>query len=295
METPQVHSPAHSAVEGIPPTPLTIEGSAVLHQMFRFRWPAWRATPESARRQVATEATALFQEMERQGENGSALYSMLGHKGDLMILHFRRDFVSLKQAELAVSHLALSDYLEPATSYLSVVELGLYDSSLKLYTSLVERGITPGTESWNREIQQALAHHRKAMVPRLYPTVPGARYICFYPMNRKRDASGNWYRLPMAERRDLMREHGEIGRKYAGEVKQIVTGSIGFDDWEWGVDLFSDNPIAFKSLIYEMRFDEASALYAEFGPFYVGVRLPAERLGDLLEGRLNSEGESLDG
>jgi chlorite dismutase len=105
-------------------------------------------------------------------------------------------------------------------------------------------------------------------------------------MNRKRDASANWYRLAMAKRRDLMREHGETGRKYAGLVKQIVSGSIGFDDWEWGVDLFADDPVVFKKLIYEMRFDEASALYALFGPFYVGIRLPVRDLGTWLSSAL---------
>ena len=263
-----------------PAVPLTLEGSAVLHQMFRFRWDAWRSAPEDQRRQAVSEATSAFEEM----EGSSALYSMLGHKGDLLFLHLRRGFEELQQAQLRLARLPFSDYLEPTTSYLSVVELGLYDSTLRLYASLAERGIATGSEEWEREIQETLERQRAAMAPRLYPDIPAGRHICFYPMNRKRDASANWYRLAMAKRRDLMREHGETGRKYAGLVKQIVSGSIGFDEWEWGVDLFADDPVVFKKLIYEMRFDEATALYAEFGPFYVGVRLPAGRLETFLSG-----------
>jgi chlorite dismutase len=120
------------------------------------------------------------------------------------------------------------------------------------------------------------------MAPRLWPEIPSSKYICFYPMDRRRGESVNWYREPMASRQRLMHEHGMVGRRYAGEVRQIVTGSIGFDDWEWGVDLFADDPLVFKKLIYEMRFDEVSAVYALFGPFYVGVRLPAGGLAEAL-------------
>jgi peroxiredoxin len=273
-----------AAIESLPAVPLTLEGSAVLHQMFRFRWDAWRSAPEDLRRQAVSEATGALQETEGRADGASALYSLLGHKGDLLFLHFRPSFEELLQAELRLARLPFADFLEPTTSYLSVVELGLYDSTLRLYTSLAERRIAPGSEEWESEIQDTLERQRAAMAPRLYPAIPPGRHLCFYPMNRKRDASANWYRLAMAKRRDLMREHGETGRKYAGLVKQIVSGSIGFDDWEWGVDLFADDPLVFKKLIYEMRFDEATALYAEFGPFYVGVRLPAGRLGSFLSG-----------
>jgi chlorite dismutase len=269
-------------IAGIPAMPLTIEGSSVLHQMFRLRGPAWKSASPALREEALSEAAAALGQMEAREEFQSAFYSLLGHKGDFLFIHLRRSFQELNQTEWELAGLKLAEYLEPTTSYLSVVELGLYDSSLRLFTSLTQRGIAPASEEWEKEVEEALAQHRKAMAPRLYPAIPESRYVCFYPMDRKRDASANWYRVGMGERRNLMREHGEIGRKYAGVVKQIVTGSIGFDDWEWGVDLFSDDPLAFKRLIYEMRFDEASALYAEFGPFYLGIRLRANELGTLL-------------
>jgi chlorite dismutase len=124
------------------------------------------------------------------------------------------------------------------------------------------------------------------MKPRLFPSMPPNRYICFYPMDRRRGEDKNWYMLPMEERQRQMNDHGMVGRRYAGEVKQIITGSIGFDDWEWGVDLFADDPLVFKKLIYEMRFDHVSAVYALFGSFYIGLRCPGNRLYDLLEGNL---------
>ena len=107
-------------------------------------------------------------------------------------------------------------------------------------------------------------------------------------MNRLRGEDKNWYTLTMEERQRQMNEHGMVGRRYAGEVKQIISGSIGFDDWEWGVDLFADDPLVFKKLIYEMRFDQVSAVYALFGTFFVGLRCPADRLHQLLEGKLPS-------
>lgn len=261
--------------ENLPPVPLTLEGASVLHQMFRLRWPEWRALAADRRAEAIAEASAALAKMETAG---SALFSLLGHKGDLMIVHFRPDFESLGQVERDVARLRLSDYLEQTTSYLSVVELGLYDSTMKVYSALAEKGIAPHSAEWNAEIEETLARQRTAMRPRLYPEMPAHKFICFYPMDRRRGEQKNWYQLPMAERQRQMQEHGEVGRRYAGTVKQIITGSIGFDDWEWGVDLFAEDPLVFKRLIYEMRFDEVSAVYALFGSFYVGLRV---KNGDL--------------
>ena len=264
--------------------PMTIEGASVLHNMARFCWTAWRALPESERKSIVDEAAAALLPAEEAGK--SALYSVIGHKADFMLLHFRDSFDELKAAELRSHSLRLHAFLEPTSSYLSVVELGLYDSSVKLYRSLAERGVEPHSPEWQREIEESMERQREAMHTRLYPKIPAARYLCFYPMDRKRGEDKNWYRLPIEERQRQMQEHGEVGRRYAGKVQQVITGSIGFDDWEWGVDLFADDPLIFKKLIYEMRFDEVSAVYAAFGTFYIGVRCPLAKLGELLSGKL---------
>ncbi len=270
----------------LPAVPLTVEGYATLHQMMRFRWSAWRSTPENDRREIANEAAQSLAAMESKTDGQSALFSLLGHKGDLMLVHFRDSFDQLNQVELDLARLRLNDFLEPATSYLSVIELGLYESSLKTYKALADSGVEPHSEEWKKSIQETIVRQEEAMKPRLFPSMPPNRYICFYPMDRLRGEDKNWYTLPMEERQRQMNEHGMVGRRYAGEVKQIITGSIGFDDWEWGVDLFADDPLVFKKLIYEMRFDHVSAVYALFGSFYIGLRCPANRLHDLLEGNL---------
>jgi peroxiredoxin len=270
----------------MPAVPLTIEGYSVLHQMFRFRWAAWRPLRPAHKAEIAGEAADVLNQWERSSSGQSALFSLLGHKGDLMFVHFRQSFDELNRAEMQLANLRLSDYLEPATSYLSVIELGLYESSLKTYHELTERGVEPHSDEWKRAINETVARQREAMHPRLFPEIPKARYVSFYPMDRRRGEDKNWYTLPIEERARQMNEHGLVGRRYAGEVKQIITGSIGFDDWEWGVDLFADDPLVFKKLIYEMRFDEVSAVYAQFGHFYVGVRCSWCSLGRLLNGEV---------
>ena len=286
MTTPHVSDVRAEIAAEIPAVPLTVEGYSVLHQMMRFRWSAWRALAPNERSTIAQEAAVVLGEMERTSNGQSALYSLIGHKGDLMLVHFRKSFADLNQAELKLASLRLSDYLEPTSSYLSIIELGLYDSTLKIYKELTAQGIQPHSDQWKAEIECKLNRHREAMHPRLFPEIPPNRYLCFYPMDRRRGEDKNWYTLPIEERARQMNEHGLVGRRYAGEVKQIITGSIGFDDWEWGVDLFADDPLVFKKLIYEMRFDQVSAEYALFGQFYVGVRCPAAELGKLLSGEL---------
>jgi hydrogen peroxide-dependent heme synthase len=273
------HSARGAAQTSAPPeVPLTIEGASVLHQMMRFRWPQWRAASSQTRADLTAEAATILGSRADTG-----IYSLLGHKGDLMLVHFRKSFEELHDAQQAIARLRIGDYLESTGSYLSVVELGLYESTSKTYADLAAKGIEPHSEEWNREIAIVLERSRQAMAPRLWPEIPPAKYLCFYPMDRRRGESENWYREPFAERQRMMHEHGMIGRRYAGEVRQVITGSIGFDDWEWGVDLFADDPLVFKKLIYEMRFDQVSAVYALFGTFYVGLRVPAAEIGRVFQ------------
>jgi len=275
--------PGTAAESALPPVPLTVEGASVLHQMMRFRRPAWRALPSEARREIRAEASVALEAMEKPAEGRqSAVFSLLGHKGDLMFVHFRRSFEELNQAELELARLRLGDYLEPATSYLSIIELGLYESTSKIYSGLAAKGVQPNSDEWKKEIEEALQRQRQAMAPRLWPEIPPAKYLCFYPMDRRRGESVNWYTEPLSDRQRMTHDHGVVGRRYSGEVRQIITGSIGFDDWEWGVDLFAEDPLVFKKLIYEMRFDYVSAVYALFGSFFVGLRVPAARLGEIL-------------
>ena len=274
----------------LPSVPLTLEGSSVLHQMFHFDWRAWKAFSAEEQQTIADEAAKLLAQWEQGATQGhpsqSAAFSQLGHRGDLLLVHFRDSFADLNRIELELAQTRLSDYLKISHSYLSIVELGLYESSAKTYAALAENGIQPGTPEWDAGIREVVGRQSAAMAQRLYPAIPATEYLCFYPMDRKRGENVNWYTVPMADRQQMMHEHGKIGRRYADSVRQIITGSIGFDDWEWGVDLFADDPLVFKKLIYEMRFDRVSAVYALFGEFFLGVRLPSANLGSWLRGQL---------
>jgi chlorite dismutase len=267
-----------------PRVPETLEGWSVLHQMFRVRWPEWRVQPEDERRRAATEAAGALAAMRRGDGGTTALVTLLGHKGDLMLVHLRRSFEELQAAQLAVHRLSLAAFLEPTTSFVSVVELGMYEMTAQIHRRLGERGLKTGSPEFEAAFDAEMEEQRKRVLGRLFVEVPGRRHVCFYPMNKRRGEQRNWYAEPVESRARMMLEHGRIGRHYAGAVTQVISGAIGFDDWEWGVDLFADDPMVFKKLIYEMRFDEASAWYAEFGPFYVGLQFSPSELPAYLEG-----------
>jgi chlorite dismutase len=264
-----------------PAVPETLEGWSVLHQMFRLRWPSLRQLSEAARCELARGARSALDAT----DGATAAVQLLGHKGDLMFVHFRRTFEDLSAAELALAQTAFADVLEPTTSYVSIVELGMYDMTAKIHQQLQSRGLEPDSGAYDTAFDRELETQKARVSSRLFPDMPRRRHACFYPMNKRRGEQKNWYLEPFEARAEMMREHGSIGRGYSGAVTQIISGSIGFDDWEWGVDLFADDPLVFKKLIYEMRFDRASADYAEFGPFYVGLQFSPGQLGELLAGR----------
>ena len=175
-------------------------------------------------------------------------FAVLGHKADVGVMAVGPDLWRLRrlQADLDAAGLVVVD------SYVSLTEVSEYAQGVP-----VER-----------------------LEPRLHPRLPpdGKRVLCFYPMSKRRDVAGNWYMLPYEERRDLMESHGRKGREFAGRVVQLVTGSTGLDDWEWAVTLFAADPADLKQCVYEMRFDPASAVYAEFGPFVTGLVGPVEQV-----------------
>ena len=265
-----------------PLVPETLDGWSLLHLMCRVQWDRVRAMSDAARTDVAAEAAQALSVPADEGH--TAWVQLLGHKGDLMITGFRRGFDDLAKMQLALAHTDLHDVLEITASYVSVVELGLYDMTGKLHEQLGAKH-EPGSDAFEQAFDAEMATQRQRVMGRLFTEVPARRYVCFYPMDKKRDGQDNWYTEAFARRAAMMREHGMIGRHYAGRVTQIISGSIGFDDWEWGVDLYADDPLVFKKLIYEMRFDEASARFAAFGPVYIGLQFSPARLGELLHGR----------
>lgn len=242
---------------------LTLEGWYALHDFRSIDWNSWKRADEEERRLALEELRQLLGEWEGLGEKRSgstAVYTIVGQKADLVFMHLRETLEELNDLENEFNKTRFAQYTFPVYSYVSIVELSNYNS---------DPGVDP---MQNPEI-----------VARLKPVLPKAAHICFYPMNKRREGNDNWYMLDMDTRKSLMRSHGMIGRKYAGKVKQIITGSVGFDDWEWGVTLFAEDALEFKKLVYEMRFDEVSARYGDFGSFYVGNLLTGEVLARMLQ------------
>ena len=263
-----------------PFVPETLEGWSLLHLMYRVDWPHVRAMSAADQERMADETVRALSVADA---GATAFVQMLGHKSDLMVIVFRRDFEELARAQLALSRTELHERLEPTASYVSVVELGMYEMTAKIHEQL-RRNLKAGSDEFERAFDQEMDTQRQRVTNRLFIDLPQRRYVCFYPMNKRRGEALNWYSEPFERRASMMREHGMIGRHYAGHVTQIISGSIGYDDWEWGVDLFADDPLVFKKLIYEMRFDEASAKFAEFGPFYTGLQFAPPQLAAYLGG-----------
>ncbi|HZG84639.1 hydrogen peroxide-dependent heme synthase [Paenibacillus sp.] len=240
----------------------TLEGWYALHDFRHIDWTAWKALTPQERRQAEEDLRAYVADCAAADDNktGSfAFYSIVGQKADFVFVHLRETLEELNELETRFNKTTFGDVTIPAHSYVSIVELSNYMAK-------------PGTDPMeNPEI-----------AARLKPSMPKAKHICFYPMNKRRSGGDNWYMLSMDERREMMRSHGLIGRSYAGKVKQIITGSVGFDDWEWGVTLFADDALQFKKLVYEMRFDEVSARFGEFGDFFVGNLTDTEKFLNMI-------------
>jgi len=269
-----------------PLVPESLDSWHILHRMFGFKRRVFDALPAGRRDEITREALAFLEPLAADPDGDVSAAQMLGHKVDLMLTHYARTFDALGEAQMGFDKLALADFLTPTTSYVSILELGLYEASARFHETLRERGLKPHSQDWTDAFDALLAeeaaHPRSA--GRLWAKVPARRYVCFYPMNKKRGETVNWYSLPYQERARLMLEHGKVGRSFHGLVTQVISGSIGYDGWEWGVDLYADDPLVFKKLVYEMRFDEASALYAEFGEFYTGMQFSIAELPAFLRG-----------
>lgn len=271
--------------------PLVLDGWFVLHQFFRLDPASFAESGAPDATELAAEANALagiLTMWDDLGDRGwSGLYRIVGGGTDYMIVHFRDSLMALGEAERDLARTPFLRHFEPTGDYVSVVELGLYGLTDTLLREAAAAGIAPGSEEWQAVVEKHLAEEREKryVQARLRPTQPEEMpYVCFYPMDKRRNVGQNWYMLPLAERASLMVEHGNTGRRYAGRISQIISGSVGMDDWEWAVTLFALDPLDLKALVTEMRYDEVSAIYAEFGSFWIGYRVPAERIARELVG-----------
>lgn len=241
----------------------TLDGWYTLHDFRTIDWSSWKLLPSEEREAAINELTQFLEQLDDvqdMKEGSHALYTIVGQKADFMLMMLRPTIKELNDLENQFNKLTIAEYTIPTYSYVSIVELSNYlakESNEDPYQNPYVRG-------------------------RLYPILPKTEHVCFYPMNKRREGNDNWYMLSMDERKTLMYSHGQIGRQYAGKIKQLICGSVGLDDWEWGVTLFSDDALQFKKIVYEMRFDEVSARYGEFGSFFVGNLLEKDDISSFL-------------
>lgn len=241
----------------------TMDGWYCLHDMRSINWATWTEASEIERNLAITECQYLFSTwdyVEEQKLGSQVLYQIVGHKADILFMFLRPTLEELTEIETLLNKSLIGKYLLPTHSHFSVIELSRYKPE------------KDGVDPQNLPETQA----------RLKPILPKWEYISFYPMSRKRDGNDNWYTLEKQERSKLLYEHSLTGRKYAGIVKQYISGSIGFDKWEWGVTLFAHDVLELKKIVYEMRFDEATSRYGEFDDFYIGHHLSNDEFTILL-------------
>lgn len=253
----------------------TAEGWHVLHIFYRLENAA-RAKLQPLQK----DFLSLIQAARKQRDFQILTVSMIGHKADLGFMVLSPDLAALQQFEKQLSALLGPAGAAPAFSYLSMTESSEYTTSPEEHARQLEQGegLKPGSPEFEAKMGEFKARMEKYLQHRLYPVLPPWPIFCFYPMSKRRDGDHNWYMLDFAARKKLMEGHARVGRKYSGRILQLITGSTGLDDWEWGVTLLAHDLIAVKQIVYEMRFDEVSAAYADFGEFYIGIQLPAEEL-----------------
>ncbi|WP_302081694.1 heme-binding protein [Salinibaculum rarum] len=252
--------------------PPTDEGWYTLHDFRTIDWDAWRSAPERERQRALEDGVEFFESalaVEDSDDGASALYSILGHKADFLVLHLRPSTADTGALERRFEQTEFARFTERTTSFVSVTEASGYSERARDYFT----GDLDESSGLYNYIQS-----------RLKPSIPDATHVCFYPMDKRRQPEQNWYDLSFEERAEHMDAHGDIGRDYGGKVQQMITGAIAMDDWEWGVTLWGDDLTDMKDLLYEMRFDPSTSQYADFGSFYVGRRFPPADLPALLSG-----------
>lgn len=256
------------------------QGWHCIHLFYRIEFGQWQLLTDEEQRAAKTRLSSLVQEVRALDSTQLLTLSVVTPKADLAFMLITPDLHAANGIEKKLSLALGPDVLVPVYTYLSLTEESEYRTSAEDYAATLER--EQKLERGSPEFEQAMATFDERMKhyrhERMYPTLPDWPVVCFYNMSKRRGEQRNWYSLPFEERRKLMLGHGAVGRQYAGKVKQLITGSSGLDDAEWGVTLFARDTFQIKSIVYEMRFDPVSADYGEFGEFYIALQLPLDEL-----------------
>jgi len=254
------------------------EGWHCLHLFYRIEFGEWQLLSRDEQNAAKTNLSSLVQEVRPMESTQLLTLSMVTPKADVGFMLITPDLHNANRIEKRLSLSLGADVLTPVYSYLSLTEESEYITSEDEYVLTLE----PSVRNDSTKLNQALTAFRERMKhyrqERVYPTLPDWPVVCFYNMSKRRGEQRNWYALPYDERRKLMKGHAAVGREFAGKVKQLITGSTGLDDAEWGVTLFARDTFQIKAIVYKMRFDPVSAEYADFGEFYIGIQLPLDEL-----------------
>ena len=257
------------------------EGWHVMHLFYHVDHAQWSLYSDEEKRQAKTRLTELVQEIRATPDTHLLIFSIATPKADLGFMLLTPDLQVANMFEKQLSLSLGAEILSPTYSYLSQTESSEYTTSREQYaadTLVAEEGLTEGSpefEAGLKAFDERMAHYLKH---RLYPVLPDWPVVCFYPMSKRRNGGDNWYALDFEARKKLMAGHAKVGRTYSGRILQLITGSTGLDEFEWGVTLLAKDTIEIKSIVYEMRFDEVTARYGEFGDFYIGMQLPLDVL-----------------
>ncbi len=263
------------SVEPVTPS----EGWGVLHLFFLVRREI-ASDPHFDTGSAATDFRTRIRAFDERPDQQVLAFSVLGHKADIGFMALAPDLAALDRLKVTLTSAPLGQALVLAGSYLSLTELSEYTPTVEdeARRLVEEEGLPDGSEA-HRQALDAFAERMRAYAEhRLHPQLPAKRVLSFYPMSKRREGADNWYALDFDERKRLMGGHARVGRTYRGRVLQLITGSVGLDDWEWGVTLLADEPKALRDIVYEMRFDAVSARYGEFGPFVTGLVMSPEAL-----------------
>lgn len=254
------------------------EGWHCLHLFYRIEQGQWQLLSREEQNAAKTNLTKLVQEIRALDQTQLLTLSVVTPKADLAFMLITPDLQSANKIDKQLSLSLGPDVLTPVYSYLSLTEESEYITTEEEYAA----GLDAETKKNPAKLEEALTTFRERIKhyrqDRVYPTLPDWPIVCFYNMSKRRGEQRNWYALPYEERRELMKGHAKVGREYAGKIKQLITGSTGLDDAEWGVTLFARDTFQIKAIVYQMRFDPVSAEYADFGEFFIAIQLPLDEL-----------------
>lgn len=262
----------------LPPI-VAAEGWHVLHLFYRIEHGQWALLAPDEQIAAKTRLSELVQEIRATEGCQLMTFAMVTPKADIGFMLLASDLHKANAFEKQLSLALGPDILTPTYSYLSMTERSEYTTTDEQYAADLEKeGVAAGTPDFEQKMGEFQARMKKYLKDRLYPVLPPWEVMCFYPMNKRRGETKNWYALPFDERKKLMGGHAKTGRAWHGKILQLITGSTGLDDWEWGVTLLAHDPMDIKGIVYEMRFDQVSADFGEFGEFYIGLQVPLDEL-----------------